>query len=61
MANVDQEIPVGMTRFPGNPGAGDRIVPTKNELDKISSALTDPKFRELLIDYANQMNSPNNR
>ena len=56
MANVDQELPVGMNRI-----AGDRVVPTKSELDKISSALQDPKFRELLIDYANQMNSPNNR
>ena len=62
MAMMDQELPnnhgMDSRRFQGPSG---QFVPTQNELDKISSAIQDPTFRSMLVDYANQMNDPNNR
>ena len=55
-----------MSRIPaagsGPAGTGpDRFVPTQKELDKIQNAIHDPTFRAMLVDYAKQMNDPNNR
>jgi len=61
MAMMDQELPKPAgSRFPDQSG-NSGFVPTQNELDKISSAIQDPTFRSMLVDYANQMNDPNNR
>ena len=67
MAMMDHQkpSPLGMSRIPagtGPVGAGpDRFVPTQKELDKIQNAIHDPTFRAMLVDYAKQMNDPNNR
>merc|ERR1711974_247538 len=58
MAMMDQELPKPAgSRFPDQSG-NSGFVPTQNELDKISSAIQDPTFRSMLVDYANQMNIP---
>ena len=69
MAMMDHQkpmSPLGMSRIPaagsGPVGSGpDRFVPTQKELDKIQNAIHDPTFRAMLVDYAKQMNDPNNR
>ena len=69
MAMMDHQKPsnpLGMSRIPaagsGPAGTGpDRFVPTQKELDKIQNAIHDPTFRAMLVDYAKQMNDPNNR